>query len=101
MPASGAPTPICAIHGYRRAASVRRVDWSARMYRILSTTPIESVDRHVDVTYPDRTGWSENMGATILPIMVGDDHSGPFMVLSYVAPSEEQMPLSFAHAHPS
>ena len=41
------------------------------------------------------------MGATILPIMVGDDHCGPFIVLSYVEPSEEQMPLSFAHAHAS
>ena len=71
------------------------------MYRILSSTPMESVDGHVDVTYTDRTGWSESMGATILPVMVGDDHCGPFIVLSYVEPTEEQMPLSFAHAHPS
>lgn len=71
------------------------------MYRVLSSTPMEAVDGHVDVTYTDRAGWSESMGATILPIMVGDDHSGPFIVLSYVEPSEEQMPLSFAHAHPS
>ena len=71
------------------------------MYRILSATPMEPVDGHVDVTYSDRTGWSENLGATILPIMVGDDHCGPFIVLSYVAPTEEQMPLSFAHAHAS
>ena len=71
------------------------------MYRILSSTPMESVDGHVDATYADRTGWSENLGATILPIMVGDDHCGPFIVLSYVEPTEEQMPLSFAHAHAS
>src|SRR3954463_9750952 len=71
------------------------------MYRILSTKPMESVDGHVDATYTDRTGWSENMGATILPIMVGDDHCGPFLVLSYVEPTSEQMPLSFAHAHAS
>ncbi len=71
------------------------------MYKILSTTPMEPVDGHVDATYTDRTGWSENMGATILPIMVGDDHCGPFIVLSYVEPSEEKMPLSFAHAHSS
>ncbi len=71
------------------------------MYRILSSAPMESVDGHVDVTYTDRAGWSENMGATILPIMVGDDHCGPFIVLSYVEPTEEQMPLSFAHAHAS
>ncbi len=71
------------------------------MYRILSTEPMESVDGHADATYTDRTGWSENMGATILPILVGDDRCGPFIVLSYVEPTEEQMPLSFAHAHPS
>jgi len=71
------------------------------MYRILSTTPMEAVDGHVDATYADRTGWSEDMGASILPIMVGDDHCGPFIVLSYVAPMDEQMPLSFAHAHAS
>src|SRR3954464_8860523 len=71
------------------------------MYRILSGTPPEPVDGHVDVTYRDRSGWSDSMGATILPIMVGDDHCGPFVVLSYVEPSEEQMPLSFAHAHAS
>jgi hypothetical protein len=71
------------------------------MYRILSATPMESVDGHVDATYTDRTGWVENMGATILPIMAGDDRCGPFIVLSYVEPTDEQMPLSFAHAHPS
>ena len=71
------------------------------MYRILSATPMESVDGHVDATYTDRTGWAEDLGATILGIMVGDDHSGPFVVLSYVEPTEEQMPLSFSHAHAS
>lgn len=71
------------------------------MYRILSTTPMEAVDGHVDLSYADRAGWSENMGATILGIMMGDDRCGPFLVLSHVAPSEDQMPLSFAHAHAS
>jgi hypothetical protein len=71
------------------------------VYRILSSTPSEPVDGHVDLTYRDRSGWSETMGATILPIMVGDDHCGPFLVLSYVEPSDEQMPLSFSHSHPS
>jgi len=71
------------------------------MYRILSTTPMEPVDGHVDATYTDRTGWSKDLGATILGIMIGDDHCGPFVVLSYVEPTEEQMPLSFAHAHAS
>lgn len=75
--------------------------WSVHMYRILSTTPMEPVDGHVDATYTDRSGWSESLGATILPIMVGDDQCGPFIVLSYVEPTDEQMPLSFAHAHPS
>lgn len=71
------------------------------MYRILSTTPMPEVDGHVDASYTDRSGWAEDLGAKILPIMVGDDHCGPFVVLSYVEPSEEQMPLSFAHAHAS
>ena len=71
------------------------------MYQILSSTPPEAVDGHVDLTYRDRSGWAENMGATILPIMVGDDHCGPFVVLSYVEPSDEQMPLSFSHSHAS
>lgn len=71
------------------------------MYQILSSTPPETIDGHVDLTYRDRSGWSESMGATILPIMVGDDHRGPFLVLSYVQPSDEQMPLSFSHSHAS
>ncbi len=71
------------------------------MVRILSTTPVEAVDGHVDASYTDRAGWHDSMGATILPIMVGDDRCGPFIVLSYVEPTDEQMPLSFAHAHPS
>ena len=71
------------------------------MYRILSATPSEPVDGHVDVSYRDRAGWFADMGATILPIMVGDDGCGPFVVLSYVEPTATQMPLSFAHAHPS
>jgi hypothetical protein len=62
---------------------------------------MESVDGHVDASYSDRTGWATDLGATILGIMVGDDRCGPFVVLSYVEPSEEQMPLSFAHAHAS
>ncbi len=71
------------------------------MYRILSTVPMEATDGHVDASFDDRAGWSEDLGATILPIMFGDEHCGPFAVLSYVEPTEEQMPLSFAHAHAS
>ncbi len=71
------------------------------MYQVLSSSPMEPVDGHVDASYADRAGWSDNLGATILPIMLGDEDSGPFVVLSYVEPSEEQMPLSFAHAHAS
>ncbi|HEX4903796.1 MAG TPA: hypothetical protein VFV42_13345, partial [Acidimicrobiales bacterium] len=71
------------------------------MHRILSSTPMPSVDGHVDADYTDRGGWVESMGATILPIMMGDANCGPFIVLSYVEPSDEQMPLSFAHAHAS
>lgn len=71
------------------------------MYQILSTTPMEPVDGHVDASFSDRAGWSEDLGAKILPIMLGDPHCGPFVVLSYVDPTDEQMPLSFAHAHAS
>ncbi len=71
------------------------------MYQILSSVPMEAVDGHVDADYEDRRGWSESMGATILPMMVGDEQCGPFIVLSHVAPSDEMMPLSFAHAHAS
>ena len=71
------------------------------MYRILSSSPMEPVDGHVDATYTDRSGWSEDMGVKILPMMVGDDQAGPFVVLSYAEPSAEQMPLSFAHSHAS
>ena len=71
------------------------------MSTILSATPMPSVDGHVDLSFDDRAGWSESLGATILGILAGDDHCGPFVVLSYVEPMEEQMPLSFAHAHAS
>jgi hypothetical protein len=70
------------------------------MYQILSTVPRTSADGHVDISYSDRAGWID-AEATILPIMVGDEHCGPFVVLSYVEPNEVQMPLSFAHAHAS
>src|SRR4051812_2902436 len=71
------------------------------MYKIRSTTPMTPSDGHVDIDFADRDGWTENMGATILPIMIGDDRCGPFVALSYVEPTSEQMPLSFAHAHAS
>jgi hypothetical protein len=71
------------------------------MYKVLASTPMPPVDGHIDATYTDRDGWSQDLGATILPMMVGDETCGPFVVLSYVEPSEEQMPLSFAHAHAS
>jgi hypothetical protein len=71
------------------------------VYRILATTPMPEVDGHVDMTYTDRSGWSEDLGAKILAMLLGDEHCGPFVVLSYVEPSEDQMPLSFAHAHAS
>src|SRR3954469_3305906 len=70
------------------------------MYQILSTTPATPVDGHVDVSFTERAGWSD-ADATILPIMMGDEHCGPFVVLSYVEPNDTQMPLSFAHAHAS
>ncbi|HEU5083404.1 MAG TPA: hypothetical protein VFU14_08700 [Acidimicrobiales bacterium] len=71
------------------------------MHQILSTTPMEPVDGRVDVSYAERSGWTESMGATILAVLLGDECCGPFIVLSYVEPMDEQMPLSFAHAHAS
>jgi len=71
------------------------------MYKILSGAPMAPVDGHVDVHFEQRDGWVESMGATILPLLVGDEGCGPFVALSHVAPSDEQMPLSFAHAHAS
>ncbi len=71
------------------------------MSTILSTTPMPSVDGHVDASFDDRAGWSESLGAQILGILAGDDHCGPFLVLSYMEPMEEMMPLGFAHAHAS
>jgi hypothetical protein len=70
------------------------------MYQILSSVPTTPVDGHVDLSFTDRAGWLETE-ATILPIMVGDQQCGPFVVLSYVAPMDEQMPVGFAHAHAS
>lgn len=60
-----------------------------------------AVDGHIDASCRDRGGWSEEMGATVLAMLVGDEHCGPFVVLSYVEPSDEQIPQSFAHAHAS
>lgn len=71
------------------------------MYTIRSSTPVTATDGHVEIDFDDRTGWAENMGATILGIMMGDEECGPFIALSYVEPTDEQMPLSFAHAHAS
>lgn len=72
------------------------------MYRILSMTPPEATDGHVDLDYEDRSAWAEDsLGATVLGLLLGDEHCGPFVALSYVAPRDDQMPLSFAHAHAS
>ena len=71
------------------------------MHRILSSTPTEAVDGHIDLSYTDRAGWFPDMGATVLPILIGDEACGPFVALSYVEPRDDQMPLSFAHSHPS
>jgi len=71
------------------------------MYTIRSTTPMSATDGHLDLDFTDRDGWVENMGATILGILMGDDRCGPFVALSYVEPTNEQMPRSFAHAHAS
>lgn len=71
------------------------------MYRILSSAPLSPIDGHVDLDFTERSTWSEQMGATVLPVMLGDEACGPFVVLSYVEPTDEQMPLSFAHAHAS
>lgn len=60
-----------------------------------------AVDGHIDVSFSERGGWSEELGATVLAMMIGDEHCGPFVVLSYVEPSDEQIPQSFAHAHAS
>ena len=71
------------------------------MHQILSGTPVEPIDGHIDLTFAERSGWFEDMGAMVLAMMLGDATCGPFVVFSYVEPSEEQMPLSFAHAHAS
>jgi hypothetical protein len=71
------------------------------VYTIRSTTPKTPTDGHLDLDFTDREGWIENMGATVLGIMMGDEQCGPFVALSYVEPTREQMPLSFAHAHAS
>ena len=71
------------------------------MYQILSSEPTNPVEGHVDLTFAERGGWADQMGATVLPMLVGDEACGPFVVLSYVEPTDVQMPLSFAHAHAS
>lgn len=71
------------------------------MHQILSTTPMEPVDGHVDASFAERSGWVDSMGATVLAMLLGDDRCGPMVVLSHTEPMDEQMPLSFAHAHPS
>ncbi len=72
------------------------------MYQVLTTTPMHPVDGHVDANFEDRDAWvQDQLGATILPIMLGDEDCGPFVVFSHVEPCEDQMPLSFAHAHTS
>ena len=71
------------------------------MYRILSMTPPAATEGHIDLNYEDRAGWAQDIGATVLGIMMGDEHCGPFVALSYTEPRDDQMPLSFAHAHAS
>lgn len=72
------------------------------MYQVLSATPIEPVDGHVDVDFRETDGWSDLPGGgKIMPILFGDPDAGPFVVLSCFPPMDEMMPLSFAHSHAS
>ncbi|MDZ7676045.1 MAG: hypothetical protein U5K30_13385 [Acidimicrobiales bacterium] len=72
------------------------------MYKVLSATPIEPTDGHVDLDFRDTDAWGPlEENGKIMPIMLGDEHAGPFVVLSCFPPMDEQMPLSFAHAHAS
>lgn len=72
------------------------------MYQVLSSSPIEPVDGHVDVDFRDTDGWSDLPDdGKIMPILFGDPDAGPFVVLSCFPPMGEQMPLSFAHSHAS
>ncbi len=68
----------------------------------MSATPLEPTDGHIDVDFRDTASWNplEETGR-ILPIMIGDEEAGPLVVLSCFPPMDEQMPLSFAHAHAS
>ena len=39
------------------------------MHQILSGTPLEAVDGHIDLTFTERSGWFEDMGAKVLAML--------------------------------
>ena len=61
------------------------------MYQVLATTPMPAVDGHVDATYTDRTGWSQDLGATILPMLL--DKTNRTLVLSGILAEQEELIL--------
>lgn len=73
------------------------------MYQVLSASPIEPTDGHVDLDFrrPEAWGPTQDGGGQGLAIMCGDEHAGPFVYLSCFPPMEDEMPRSFAHAHAS
>lgn len=69
------------------------------MYLVMSEAAADAVDGHVDIPYEDTTGWGVDHGTPILPVLVGDEECGPFLLLSTSPPSDVPLPPGFDHGH--
>ena len=71
------------------------------MAAIFTTTPVDAVDGHVDLDFRACEHWRPLSDGSGLTILLGDDEVGPLVFLSAFPPTDEQMPLTFPHAHAS
>lgn len=58
-----------------------------------------AVDGHLDIDYRNVTGWGEDAGSPVLPVLVGDETCGPMLLLSSTAPVDEPLPPGYDHGH--
>ncbi len=71
------------------------------MAKVLTTTETTFDRGRIDLDFRQPDTWPEYFGGRGLPILFGDETAGPFAFVSAFPPMDEQMPLSFSHAHAS
>lgn len=71
------------------------------MAKVLTKSKPDDDKGYIDLDFRDPESWRPYYGGNGVTILFGDDEVGPFAFLSAFPPMEDQMPVGFAHSHPS